>query len=102
MFLGADDWWLCCEKFTLADVSLTILMDRLWRLGAAEYFWGRRPHLSRYFQRVQQREAYKNIEPTLWSDFSFVWPYALGILVAIVLVVVGLCMIPVIKRRLRP
>uniref|UniRef100_A0A0A9XY69 Ganglioside-induced differentiation-associated protein 1 n=1 Tax=Lygus hesperus TaxID=30085 RepID=A0A0A9XY69_LYGHE len=58
--------WLVCNKFTLADVSLTTLLERLNVLGLEGRFWtgGKRPHLQNYFDRVRRREAYKKSTPS--------------------------------------
>lgn len=61
-----DKRWLCSERFTVADVSLTILLDRLYRVGLDEWFWGnnKKPALARYYKRVQQRDSYKKTIPS--------------------------------------
>jgi hypothetical protein len=45
---------------------LTILLDRLNRLGLEQYFWegGKKPHISQYYHRVQQRDSYKKTIPS--------------------------------------
>jgi hypothetical protein len=57
---------LCCDRFTVADIGLTILLDRLNRLGLEQHFWeaGKKPHISQYYHRVQQRESYKKTIPS--------------------------------------
>lgn len=57
--------WLCCENFSVADVSLAILLERLWELGFENRFWagGKRPLLENYFERVKQRESFKKTIP---------------------------------------
>ncbi|GFQ76875.1 ganglioside-induced differentiation-associated protein 1 [Trichonephila clavata] len=54
-------WWLCCEKFTIADISLCILLYRLHEIGLTDIFFkdNRLPLVQEYFKRAQQREAYK-------------------------------------------
>ncbi|GFG38618.1 hypothetical protein Cfor_09222 [Coptotermes formosanus] len=61
-----QNWWLCCDRFTVADIGLTILLDRLNRLGLEQHFWeaGKKPHISQYYHRVQQRESYKKTIPS--------------------------------------
>lgn len=61
-----DKRWLCSERFTVADISLTILLDRLYRVGLDQWFWGhnKKPALARYYKRVQQRESYKKTIPS--------------------------------------
>ncbi|XP_059053915.1 ganglioside-induced differentiation-associated protein 1 [Achroia grisella] len=59
--------WLCCEKFSIADVNLAILLQRLWELGLEDRFWtgGKRPHITNYFYRVKQRDSFKQTIPNL-------------------------------------
>ncbi|XP_075225050.1 ganglioside induced differentiation associated protein 1 [Lycorma delicatula] len=58
--------WLCTDKFTIADISLTILLDRLYLLGMESYFWtnGKKPCLEEYYARVRQRDSYKKTVPS--------------------------------------
>lgn len=60
------DWWLCSSSFSIADVALTVLLDRLNALGLQEHFWSnsKRPHLECYFKRVQNRDSYQKAIPT--------------------------------------
>lgn len=90
------NWWLCSDRFTIADISLTILLDRLSRVGLANHFWGegKRPHLREYYQRVQNTDSYKKAVPTPMTDISLMFqsrgPIILGVsLVTIITVVVG-------------
>ena len=66
IFSDQQNWWLCCDRFTVADIGLTILLDRLNRLGLEQHFWeaGKKPHISRYYCRVQQRDSYKKTIPS--------------------------------------
>ncbi|CAG9793886.1 unnamed protein product [Diatraea saccharalis] len=59
--------WLCCEHFTIADINLAILLQRLWELGFEGRFWsgGKRPLLEKYFDRVKQRDSFKQTIPNL-------------------------------------
>ncbi|CAH2981327.1 unnamed protein product [Chilo suppressalis] len=59
--------WLCCENFTIADINLAILLQRLWELGLEGRFWtgGKRPFLENYFNRVKQRDSFKQTIPSL-------------------------------------
>nr|CAD7401873.1 unnamed protein product [Timema poppensis] len=88
--------WLCCERFTVADVSLTILLDRLARLGLATYFWGadKKPYLKQYYHRVQLRDSYKKTVPSTLLNLKMLFmmktPLYIGIgVVTIAFVVVG-------------
>ncbi|CAH2244414.1 ganglioside-induced differentiation-associated protein 1 [Pararge aegeria] len=62
-----EDSWLCCEKFSIADISLSVLLQRLWELGLEERFWaeGKRPYIENYFNRAKQRESFKKTIPNL-------------------------------------
>ncbi|KAF5280223.1 hypothetical protein FQA39_LY05357 [Lamprigera yunnana] len=33
-----ENWWLCCHEFTIADISFTILLERLDQLGYSNRF----------------------------------------------------------------
>ncbi|KAJ2944383.1 hypothetical protein O0L34_g18385 [Tuta absoluta] len=59
--------WLCCETFTIADIDLAVLLQRLWELGFENRFWakGKRPHVEHYYERVKQRDSFKKAMPTL-------------------------------------
>lgn len=59
--------WLCCEIFSVADINLAILLQRLWELGFEDRFWagGKRPLIENYFERVKQRESFKKTVPSL-------------------------------------
>ncbi|KAG0727302.1 Ganglioside-induced differentiation-associated protein 1 [Chionoecetes opilio] len=54
-------WWLCGEVFSMADIELSILLNRLYLLGHEKRFWaeGKRPHLQAYWERIQQRASFK-------------------------------------------
>ncbi|KAL1517839.1 hypothetical protein ABEB36_001551 [Hypothenemus hampei] len=64
-----EEWWLCSDRFTVADVSLTILMVRISQIGMEPYFWsnGKRPYMEYYFERVQDRESYDKTVPTTFT-----------------------------------
>ncbi|XP_053606909.1 ganglioside-induced differentiation-associated protein 1 [Plodia interpunctella] len=59
--------WLCCENFSIADITLAILLQRLWELGLENRYWagGKRPLLEKYFNHVKQRESFKQTIPNL-------------------------------------
>lgn len=61
------DNWLCCDKFSIADINLAVLLQRLWELGLEERFWtgGKRPYIENYFTRVKQRDSFKKTIPNL-------------------------------------
>ncbi|XP_014368895.1 ganglioside-induced differentiation-associated protein 1 isoform X1 [Papilio machaon] len=62
-----EDCWLCCDKFTIADVNLSIILQRLWELGLEERFWtdGKRPHIETYFNKVRLRESFVKTIPNM-------------------------------------
>lgn len=98
-------WWLCTDRFTVADVSLTILLVRLNQIGMEPHFWtgGKRPNVENYFNRVQQRESYKKTIPTTFSLIATIvktklpWVIGVSIVVVLSLVVGGWFLV----RRLR-
>ncbi|XP_023243942.1 ganglioside-induced differentiation-associated protein 1-like [Centruroides sculpturatus] len=56
-----SDYWLCTEKFTIADISLSVLLNRLLLLGLWKRYFGedKRPNVATYFKKVQQKDCYK-------------------------------------------
>jgi glutathione S-transferase len=54
--------WIAGERFTLADVSWVVILDRLAEADWDEYFWGqgRRPTVAAYWQRLQARPSYRS------------------------------------------
>lgn len=66
MFSDDKSKWLCTDRFTVADIALTILLDRLYLLGLESYFWtnGKKPCLEEYYARVRQRDSYKKTVPS--------------------------------------
>lgn len=98
MIAGRENWWLCSDRFTVADISLTILLERLNQLGFESRFWknGKRQHVEKYYGRVKQRESYKRTIPTMLFHVkmflvtykkSLIIALGVGIAVAIVLIV---------------
>lgn len=56
--------WLCCEKFTIADLSLAMLLHRLYCLGLDDFFWcQKRPIIATYFKRISERESFQKSLP---------------------------------------
>ncbi|XP_071496052.1 ganglioside-induced differentiation-associated protein 1-like [Diadema antillarum] len=57
---GDREYWLCGERFTTADLHLSVLLHRLTFVGLAErLFLGKRPLVSDYYQRVLRRPSFK-------------------------------------------
>ncbi|XP_050296805.1 ganglioside-induced differentiation-associated protein 1 isoform X2 [Anthonomus grandis grandis] len=88
------NWWLCSELFTVADISLSILMVRIYQIGMEPYYWtnGKRPHCERYFNRVQERDSYKKTVPSAFSlikiFFKAQMPLILGVSIATAIVII--------------
>uniref|UniRef100_T1J4A2 GST N-terminal domain-containing protein n=1 Tax=Strigamia maritima TaxID=126957 RepID=T1J4A2_STRMM len=55
------EMWLTGERFTAADICLSVMLHRLFVLGLAFRWWGedRRPHLAKYFEKTRRLESYK-------------------------------------------
>lgn len=62
-----EGMWLCGEQFSIADISITVLLQRLWELGLEDRFWtnGKRPGVERYFEKAKGRESFKKTIPNL-------------------------------------
>lgn len=67
--------WLCCEQFTIADVSLALMLHRLNCLGLEDHYWrnNKRPLTEAYFNRIRQRESYQKSLPSAYSTMKTVW-----------------------------
>jgi glutathione S-transferase len=53
--------WITGDRFTLADVSWVVILDRLVEADWGEYFWGdgKRPAVAAYWQALQARPSYR-------------------------------------------
>lgn len=69
------NWWLCSENFTVADIELTILLDRLHRLGYSYKFWakGVRPSLDAYYFRVKHRDSFRKTVPSMMCHVKLIY-----------------------------
>ncbi|PSN42578.1 Ganglioside-induced differentiation-associated protein 1 [Blattella germanica] len=91
-----ENWWLCSDRFTVADIGLTILLDRLYRLGLEKRFWetGKKPHVANYYLRVQQRDSYKKTVPSSLSLVRMLIqsqaPLIIGVVAAVTIIVGGI------------
>ncbi|XP_014271165.1 ganglioside-induced differentiation-associated protein 1 isoform X2 [Halyomorpha halys] len=56
--------WLVSDNFTLADIDLAILLERLYVLGLEQRFWQNRPNITKYFNRMKQRDSFKKSIPS--------------------------------------
>lgn len=56
-----SEYWLCTENFTIADISLAVLLNRLLLLGLWNRYFGegKRPNISTYFKKLQQKDCHK-------------------------------------------
>lgn len=74
-FLDESKQWLCCDNFTLADVSLGVLLHRLQQLGLERYFWGnnQKPFLSKYFNQIRTRKSFQNALPSRTATMKAAW-----------------------------
>jgi len=54
--------WIAGERFTLADVSWVVVLDRLVEADWEGVFWGagQRPHVAAYWQRLAERPSYRS------------------------------------------
>jgi glutathione S-transferase len=52
--------WIAGERFTLADVSWVVILDRLAEADWDHYFWGggQRPTVAAYWKRLQARASF--------------------------------------------
>ncbi|XP_069702095.1 ganglioside-induced differentiation-associated protein 1 [Periplaneta americana] len=91
-----ENWWLCSDRFTVADIGLTMLLDRLYRLGLEKYFWeaGKKPHITKYYHKVQQRDSYKKTIPSSLSLVKmFIQtqaPLIIGVMAAVTVIIGGI------------
>ena len=53
--------WIAGERFTLADVSWVVILDRLVEADWEDAFWGQdqRPALAEYWERLKARPSYE-------------------------------------------
>lgn len=58
--------WLGGDQFTVADVSLAVLLERMSGLGLENKLWGNRTEIKNYYERLQQRESFKAAIPRGW------------------------------------
>ncbi|XP_031616589.1 ganglioside-induced differentiation-associated protein 1 [Contarinia nasturtii] len=67
--------WLCCNQFTLADVSLGILLHRLHQLGLAKYFWGnnKKPYIAKYYEKIMRQKSFQASLPSTMATARAAW-----------------------------
>lgn len=83
-----NQFWLCSDDFTLADISLSLLLHRLNALGLEDYFWtnSKKINIEKYFKKVVTRESFVKTMPTVLANLKIVWektpsPYKLSVTV---------------------
>lgn len=67
--------WLCCNEFTIADISLGVLLHRLSILGLESHFWSTdsKPYLTKYYRQITQRNSFKKSLPSMQSTMKIIW-----------------------------
>lgn len=96
----STSWWLCCENFTAADISLCVLLERLHNVGLSSNLWSpdKRPHLCQYFARAQLRASYVKTmtaptTATLCAMFSHSCPVMIAGAVLLVALITGYALV---------
>ena len=51
--------WLAGDKYSLADIAMTPLIERLMELNMAELFEYNRPNLVKWWKHIQARDSYR-------------------------------------------
>jgi glutathione S-transferase len=54
-----DRKWLACDRYTLADVSLTSYLNRVAELQLHNLWEGRCPRVTDWFERIQERRNFR-------------------------------------------
>lgn len=85
---------MCSDRFTIADVELTILLIRISQLGLEHIFWtDKRPCIEKYYDRVKSRDSFKKTVPgtlvLLKTILMSQAPIVIGVVAAVALVVGG-------------
>ncbi|KAH8320213.1 hypothetical protein KR067_003586 [Drosophila pandora] len=67
--------WLLGDDITLADITLGLLLHRLYQLGFENYYWtfGKLPGVEAYFLRFRQRESYHRLQPSNYAILREMW-----------------------------
>ena len=62
-FLGSDFCWLAGKDFSLADISLAVLLGSLQKSGLGKKFWeGKGEHLSDFYARMQKGPIFVKLQ----------------------------------------
>ncbi|XP_015608147.1 ganglioside-induced differentiation-associated protein 1 [Cephus cinctus] len=67
--------WLGGDLFTVADISLAILLERLTAVGLDTRLWGNKPLIGRYYDRLQERESVQAAVPKGWINVVALIPW---------------------------
>ncbi|XP_030371892.1 ganglioside-induced differentiation-associated protein 1 [Scaptodrosophila lebanonensis] len=67
--------WLVSDDLTLADISLGLLLHRLYQLGFENYYWsyGKLPQVESYFLRFKRRASYHKLMPSNFEILKDMW-----------------------------
>ncbi|KAH8351650.1 hypothetical protein KR059_010638 [Drosophila kikkawai] len=67
--------WLTGDEVTQADISLGLLLHRLYQLGFENHYWafGKLPQVEAYFLRFRQRESYHRLQPSNFAILREMW-----------------------------
>ena len=67
--------WLIGSDFSLADISLGLLLHRLYQLGFENYYWtfGKMPFIESYFLRFKSRASYQKLIPNNFEVLMDIW-----------------------------
>ncbi|KAH8349722.1 hypothetical protein KR084_004794 [Drosophila pseudotakahashii] len=67
--------WLTGDELTVADISLGLLLHRLYQLGFENHFWafGKLPQVEAYFLRFRQRESFHRLQPSNFAILREMW-----------------------------
>ncbi|XP_069110394.1 ganglioside-induced differentiation-associated protein 1-like [Argopecten irradians] len=86
----ADDLWLFGPMYTVADISLTVLLSRLALLGLDKTYFSqdKHPYTHNYYNQVKQRLTYQMIQKEianlrmtlLWENLKTASPYIAGVI----------------------
>ncbi|XP_037722938.1 ganglioside-induced differentiation-associated protein 1 isoform X3 [Drosophila subpulchrella] len=67
--------WLTGDELSVADISLGLLLHRLYQLGFENHFWafGKLPQVEAYFLRFRQRESFHRLQPSNFAILREMW-----------------------------
>ena len=76
--LGDPKFLFVCPFITQANISLAILLFRLWQLGFQSRMWSKsnRPNIQIYFERMRDIRSFQ--KATFMDPPKPIWPYLLG------------------------